>query len=543
MSSNFVFFHGYDSKLWDGFVKRGLIDSHAGIRFCQNLMLEDDKKFNRLMKEDKRLQALLKEGYPLYIDRLQGGAYIDTYRYDFGVIDSLGDGFYGFQMHEWMSNLRTDYKKLQAVTPENWTKENIEREIFRQFPFKYLFLEAATAEEFEKELPVPANFEEFLKNAERLYRKRLEETGGRLIPCDSAMMATNFEFKAGARFVMPEIGAQTPLANIQIAYARGMAKAYSKSFGAYYETWGGRPFSVCTYFENDQNEWNIRQADDFPFKALGGEGGSSRSLQRRLYLYSYLAGASFVSEEWGLHNTFFDGRDFELSLYGRVKKDFLDFVNKYEQGTFHAPIAIVLPKDMQVLCNINDTSFNHGLRIPYENPELTQRELKIAEGIKILMGETVSQYGNETKTLPNSNLPDAFDIIHEDCEAAFSAYEYLVDLTFNPSFAKKHRKAISVDEAKTKIFELMPCTVYGGLHWFVNKLSDGWYLTVFNNDGVDKSVENGERIIADAARTAVIEIKHGQNLIPLEGVREINKSDSKYYVPLNGGDYFFARIG
>ena len=83
---------------------------------------------------------------------------------------------------------------------------------------------------------------------------RMKFTSGRLLPCDSAMMAPNLEFKLGAQRVMPEIGAQTPSANIQLAYARGMSKAYKKSFGAYYEPWGGRPFSVCNYHANGENE-------------------------------------------------------------------------------------------------------------------------------------------------------------------------------------------------------------------------------------------------------------------------------------------------
>lgn len=53
----------------------------------------------------------------------------------------------------------------------------------------------------------------------------------------------------------------------------------------------------------------------------------------------------------------------------------------------------------------------------------------------------------------------------------------------------------------------MPIWVTGGVHWFIGKISDGWYLTVFNNDGIDKSVDGGEVQIKDARRVAVIDIK------------------------------------
>ncbi len=139
--SDFVFFHGYDSKLWDCFVKRGIINSNAGIRFCQNLMLPEEKKFNRLMKEDKKLKSLVHdERLPVYIDRLQGGAYIDTCRYDMELIEALEDRFYGFQMHEWMSNLRTDYNKLSRVKDEDGIRKRLKRRYSGSFPLSIFSL-------------------------------------------------------------------------------------------------------------------------------------------------------------------------------------------------------------------------------------------------------------------------------------------------------------------------------------------------------------------------------------------------------------------
>lgn len=112
MSENrFIFFHGYDELLWHGYEKNGLIDEFAGVRFCQSLLLPERKKFNELAKKDGKLFKLISDNnYPWYIDRLQGGGYIDEYQYNTELIDSLGN-FYGFQMHEWISNMRSDYFK------------------------------------------------------------------------------------------------------------------------------------------------------------------------------------------------------------------------------------------------------------------------------------------------------------------------------------------------------------------------------------------------------------------------------------------------
>ena len=47
------------------------------------------KKFNELAKKDGKLFKLISDNnYPWYIDRLQGGGYIDEYQYNTELIDS-----------------------------------------------------------------------------------------------------------------------------------------------------------------------------------------------------------------------------------------------------------------------------------------------------------------------------------------------------------------------------------------------------------------------------------------------------------------------
>ena len=73
----FTYFHSYHPALWEAMVNAGLIDEHAGIRFCQSKLINDDLKFNELAAEGGKLHALIEETkMPLYIDRLQGGCYI-----------------------------------------------------------------------------------------------------------------------------------------------------------------------------------------------------------------------------------------------------------------------------------------------------------------------------------------------------------------------------------------------------------------------------------------------------------------------------------
>ena len=126
----FVFFHGYSPDTWDKMLRTGLVSDSDGIRFQESIDLPEKLKFNNLAKKGGELYNIIKErSCPFYIDRLQGGCYIENYPYDTSLLDEyrnlLGDKFYGFQMHEWLSNYRSDAnKKLAHLTPDEWTEEN-----------------------------------------------------------------------------------------------------------------------------------------------------------------------------------------------------------------------------------------------------------------------------------------------------------------------------------------------------------------------------------------------------------------------------------
>ena len=350
----FVYLHCYMPETWDAQVKAGLVRKEDGIRFVQAIELEEQNKFNNLAAVGSELYNYVREHRcPFYIDRLQGGTYIDEYPYDMALVDEyramLGDKFWGFQMHEWASNLRGDFKKITSNNCPEWTAEKITETIHRVYPYEYTFLEAMTAEEYASLGGAPTNYEEYLEVVKKLFAKRQKYVDGDLLPCDSFYLALKIETEAGVKRLMPEIGAQTCFTRIQLAYARGMTRAAGIPFGTYYEPWGGSPFSACSYQRDGKNEWNI-SAETFPFQTAGDNGGSSRSMQLRMHLYSYMAGASFMAEEWGMCNTFYDWKDFELSPYGQVKKDFLDFVDRYPDiGEPIVPVAVVLSKDMPVL--------------------------------------------------------------------------------------------------------------------------------------------------------------------------------------------------
>ena len=537
----FRFLHGYLPKYWDAQVKAGLVGENDGIRFCQNIKLRDEMKFNKLAAKGGELYNIISERKcPFYIDRLQGGTYIDEYPYDEELLNEyremLGDNFFGFQMHEWMSNYRGDvFRKLADLGEDDWTKEGIEAHIYKKYPFPYLFLESMTAEEMA-ESKKPKNVAEFYENITNVYKKRSKI--GELVPCDSGYLAYGFEISVGVRRLMPEVGAQTADARVQIRYARGMTRKDGRSFGVYYEPWGGEPFSACCYDKDGKNEWGLGESKDFPFKTQGESGGSSRSLQKRIFLYSYLCGAEFISEEWGLCNTFCDAESFVLSAYGLAKKAFIDFTRRHTDiGECITPVAVVLPKDFAVLDNLYKDNVYCGFEVESE------RLARIKQGIRALFTDSIPMLGNEIYTLKNSEIPDAIDIVNFG-EGELGKYACLVDLTCDGSLNDVQSKICTAEDVKGRLRELLPCYVEGNAHWMVNECqSGGYYLTVFNHSGIERTVKRGEVELPEA--TAILTLTLKDEMIPTlcDGNGRLECDGGVFKLSIPAGGYSFIKIG
>ena len=535
----FVFLHGYSPDTWEAMEAAGLVRDADGIRFCQSLEIAEELKFNRLARKDGALFRLLSERKcPFYIDRLQGGCYIENYPYDRQLLDDIrrefGENFWGFQMHEWLSNHHTEINsKLAEIPADDWTKARITEVMQRKWPGKYLFLESMTLDEIVS-FGKPAGLTEFYRNMTSIYRKRQQL--GELIPCDSSMLAYGFELSCGTRRIMPEVGAQTQDARVQICYARGMTRRKGLDFGVYYEPWGGKPFSACMY--NDlRNEWGIDENSDFPFKTAGPTGGSSRSLQRRIFLYAYLSNAGFLSEEWGLYNTFLNCVDFALSPYGQVKKEFIDFVEKYpDVGQKLTPIAAVLPAELTVLENIaNEDAF---CGYPMDSGLLRQAK----RGVRTLFAEKSPMLGDETNTLKNSSVPDAVELFNLGA-ADLEDYRYLVDLTGDAGFSSLHKNICAPEDVPELLRRELPCYVEGDLHWIVNKReSGGYYLTVFNHSGVIRRVSEGEYTLPEADASVRLTLRTAADPVVLEGRGTLTREGEEYLLTVPAGDFAFIRL-
>lgn len=539
----FTYFHSYMPESWEGQVLRGLIDEHAGVRFCESLDLEETHKFNNLAAANGAFYSMMKESrLPMYIDRLQGGCFLENYPYDQGLLaqyeNMLGDRFYGFQMHEWASNLNGDLNRIRdCIGDQEWTVENISRSILNKHPYKHVWTEARTVEEHVK-WGNPKNIEEFRANITDLFVSRKQLARGRLVPCDSFALAYQLEIQNGVKHIMPEVGAQTPDTRVQIAYARGMSRTHNTDFGIYYEPWGGDPFSTCMFHKENKNEWNVDAYG--PFAPKGPNGGSSRSLQRRIHYYGYWAGAEFMSEEWSIGNTFYDWKDYELSPYGKIKYEFLQLIKKYPKdriGTPYTPIAIVMSKDALPLCDIHDTDgmyFNMKL-----TGSLAETTKQARTAIRSLLSDAAPMKGCETRNLINSEIPDAIDIIHEDYMHLYPDYQYFINCTGNKGFEKNH-KCCTVDEARILVKQLMPCEVIGNIHWFVNRTDKGWMLLLFNHSGIQRSVLDGEYTLDDSDEHVEIRLKGDSHLKQLEGDSPLSIENGIYQIDIPAGGWFLG---
>ncbi len=538
-------FHVYEPDHFEGLVKNNFLNEDSGLKIQHIFTLPNRKKFNALAAKGSTLYEMLKkEGYAFYVDRLTGGVKYHPYAFDKALLkeynDLLGEWFLGIQLHEIGNNRYNDWNRLmQRMAGLPYTVENIREQMFSpestnpQNEPIYRFTHG-TPEEYAV-LTRPTTIEEVREDLYNTILKRLEQTDGNILSCDGGSLLFQLEHKAGVKVFMPEIGYQTAHTRIQIALARGMAKAHNKKWGVYYECWkkaeNGTNYTQPVYGNLPYNDWNYTQeqfGDDFT--TCGENGGSSRLLQRRLYFHALMSGAEFWAEEWGFVRSFYNMETYDLSPYGKVKKEFINFARNHKKMQAQIPFAIVLPCDLD--CVHIGTGFkgpictpsNSFLRITPDKATAV-RFGKIQDVIKtVFQGEEAGKYGNEGKTIQNSRFGDHFDIIYADApETALRQYALLIDADPDGAFAKAHPDLPIINGSdlealeqmlRCKVKELLPVNV-DGLHWILSEDEHGRYLTIFNNEGNHRTIAEGDTINQAADATVTVALKEKGELSKL----------------------------
>ncbi len=536
------FFHVYNDSHIAALEKNGFINRDTGFKIQHIFSMPDELKFNKFAAKGGALHSVIKEGrIPFYVDRIAGGCTYHKYNFDKNLIreyiEILGDWFLGFQLHESASNCRnSDWPKILSVTGGEKGPYDADR-LRALILGDYTMPDGTVLPALSQDLPevyakmryaqTPA---EYIEELRQLLSRRMSEVEGRVLPCDSYYMATKIQDEVGIRTFMPEVGCQIPLMRQQVALARGVAKASGKTWGTYYECWreireeGNAYYSMPCFNTDTSNEWYLSQEqhpDDFT--SHGENGGSSRYLQNRIYYYSLMSGADYLSEEWGLNCSYTDMREFTLSDYGRTKKDFINTALDFRGIRALIPFAIVLPTEyacMEIPEIWDEYEFDTA-RSRYLRCQLTETEKNyyghIEELLKLCFLNK-SKIGNESHTITNSKFGDLFDIVYSDAsDEALSKYEYLIDASPTSEFANraggKFKILESYDMARLKkqlkklAKEVMPVYV-DDLCWLVSTDENNRrYLSIFNNDGNERSLSKGNIIHHSADVRVTISFK------------------------------------
>jgi len=576
------FFHAYDSRGFDGLVKNDLINEDTGFKIQHVYSMPSNFKFNRVAAKGSTLHSLLKEGnYPFYVDRLTGGLRYHPYIFDRKLIEEyrsmLGDWFLGFQQHELMGRA-ADWRRIGAMLekePDCDPRSTLQLQKLLFTP-EYLppdgtpmyFLTQGAPEEYSG-LPMPHDPESCLADAEWLIRRRMEQTDGMLLFCCSGHMMFPVANRLGGRAFMPELGAQTPHARIAVALTRGLARTNNKMWGTYYECWRrNKPlgdtfgYTKPVYDPNSINEWWYTQ-DQFvdDFTTGGPTAGSSRLLQRRIYFYSLMSGAQFLSEEWEMNCTYESTSTLELSPYGLLKKEFIEFALGHKQMETKTPFAIVLPTDYEDIQLFSFARTTPGepapsyLTFPISG-ERAVRVGRIQDLLNFIFRRDLEhEVGNESHTLQNSRFGDLFDIVYADVsDEVLARYDRLVDADPDGTFARKmagKRNVLTSEDfdtleiqLKARAAEILPITV-DALHWLLSEDENGRYLTVFNNEGNTRILGEGDFVDHRADVSTAVHTKPGISLDILyassDQVRVEKRGEGEYSVFVPATDLVILR--
>ena len=553
-----TFLHTYTADSFRGLIRSGLWRTGDGLKLMHKPAFRPPHDFNTVAVPGAPLERLLAElRCPFYIDRLQGGVGCDRrYPYDRSLLarytELLGDRFFGLQIHEWASNLRSDQERISELFRKEGENEKDPAAWARLWARicsgeTPLFLEAYTAEEWKRRA-LPEGLGGFLRDAKALYALRARETGAPIFPADSYFMAPRIELENGARLLLPEAGWQIPNLRAQIALTRGMANAAGVPWGVYYECWQNTEnagFTIPFSLREGQDEW----IEDLLTKANGAElpperrehGGSSLSLAARAWRLAYFSGARYIAEEYGVCNTFRDLDDFTLSPYGEMKRGFLRFTEAFpDPGEPFVPVAAVLPKEMEIF---DETLGGDYLRYPFSDsacPLPPDRMRRYLAEMHALFGAP-GHAGNMGHVLKNGGLPAVCDLVYEDMPEALSRYDLLIDLTGKGELAKRYRVADAAGAVRL-LEELLPCRVGGGLFAAYNRLPDGWFVLVMNNDGVFHDGFRPDVLLPEATVDTPLVLRGGLTAAKAAGDGALALSGNTYRVTLRAGEWLLLRL-
>ena len=539
-TKSMFFLQHHNPRFREGLSQHNML-GNAGYRLHNTGMI--NHRFGERWLNSEVLANAKRSGLPYYFDRITGGMPFQSLDGIEEVSKQLMNDplFLGFQVHEWGNSPIHDYFRIHRLLLDKGL--HFDKPNFAAFEgrIEQPFFSGGDYLMYEDIFEPLHNLTNIDRYLERYFKKLIDLTSGQIMSVTGYIQLHHAALRLGAKNVMPEIGNQVPLTALQIAFARGAARQYSKPFGVYYEPWGGDPFGcVCSL---DFTTWDPTTKNKKTLMGkyhIGPEYGSSRSLLRRLMIYSWLAGAAYWSEEWGAENYFSNWQDYSLTEYGKIIKNFIAISNQYSIPKPVVPVALVMPHDV------------FGVDIRYINGQTDKLYQNIASPNRFhillrafaadILGADQSKHGSEAGNLTSSPWISSFDVLStEATEELLQQYQFLV--YFDKAQAEKSpipAERIQVYQGKKYdanhfiqvVDKLLPYHVKGDVG-VAHARTDGHYLLgVFNNFGITKTI-SGE--IADPYAIQTVNIQGYCNnvhfLIGKEYVTQLESGSIELLIP------------
>lgn len=421
----FSFLHTYEStgRYWCGLGKAGLIRQDTGIRLVMAPWGGDEHRFNAVAAKGGDLyKHAIGENRPLIVDRLVGGSPYHAYQPDAALMAeyerALGGRYLGMQIHEPLCNIPDEWVRLLRVDPTLRDHPVVAEAVRRHFDGSdnKHWLQYGTVDDYAG-WNFPATDQAMRSQIDLVLRHQIARAGGHFTVCDGHVgdLAWFSHYQRGARCCMAEVGVWSSKATqFMIAALRGAAKAAGQPWGVFFAPWG--PGGCTCFIPPEQNTWHA------PMSQMAGSGwpisptlGPSSALQRRLFFYSYLAGAHYLYEEWGAECNLLDWDTGKLSSYGQATAELLDFQEAHPDiGVPFTPLALELDASVPPPSRFHEAAMGEPI-----NKFYPPREIDLAWSRLLLSLYGTGQHSGvpqwsghlENACLCASEIPDLFDVM------------------------------------------------------------------------------------------------------------------------------------
>lgn len=293
------------------------------------------------------------------------------------------------------------------------------------------------------EISRPTNRKE-AHDAMRLQYQAITQKPYYKVYATEASFVDHFLYSLGLAISSPEIGGWEMCTPMQLAFARGAGRQYSKPWGAYLAAWGKGLVGDSHCIFNHLWPGGRTTADTLGYMDAGPHSGTSYSLQRRQLYASYMSGANLFaheSDQSGGSNYVANydfraiasvdplvrvlrDRPYHISPIGAIWKEFYDnIVLKHDRGVPYTPIGLLFDRHHGcVLEYSRDTIYCAG--VPYQRGDYMMRGV-----VNTLFPWETTRPGQtfEARTNVTGPFGDIFDVLTNDASPeALRSYPVLM---------------------------------------------------------------------------------------------------------------------